>query len=373
MKDSLNIALIGHKFMGKAHSHAYKDVSMFFDLEMKPVRKVLCGIGEDLEATMKKYGWETCEESWEKVVTDPSIDVVDICTPDNFHKDIAIAAAINGKHVICEKPLALTLDEAREMYECTEKYKVKHFVNFTYRGVPAIRLAKKLIKEGRIGAIYHFKGLYQQDFSLSEDFPFVWRMDRNAAGAGTMADKGAHIIDLARFLVGEFAEVSCRSETFVKERTDPATGTRQTVTANDAAVFIGTFQNGALGLFETSNMSAGRKNALMLEINGSKGSIRFDLERMNELDVYFAEDEDEVQGFRNIMVTQPSHKYIKQWWPAGHIIGWEHTFVHQVYEFLNAIAEDRMPEPNFFDGMKCQEVVEAIARADKEKRWVKIS
>ena len=372
MKKALNIALIGHKFMGKAHSHAYKDVSMFFELECKPVMKVLCGIGNDLESTALKYGWETCEESWEKVVADPEIDVIDICTPDNFHKDIAIAAARNGKHVICEKPLALTLAEAREMAECVEKYKVKNMVNFTYRGIPAVRLAKQLVDEGRIGRIYHFKGLYQQDFSLSEDFPFVWRMDRNAAGAGTMADKGAHIIDLARYLAGEIDEVSCKSGTFIKERVVPGTAIRKEVTTNDAAVFICTFKNGALGLFETSNMSAGRKNALFFEINGSKGSIKFDLESLNELEVYFEEDEEIVQGFRKIIVTQPSHQYIKHWWPSGHILGWEHSFVHQVYEFLKAVEEDYMPSPGFYDGMKCQEVVDAIARADIEKKWVKV-
>lgn len=372
MKDFLNVALIGHKFMGKAHSHAYKDVSMFFDMKAKPVMKVLCGIGDDLESTAKKYGWESWNDYWREVVADPEIDIIDICTPDNSHKDIAIEAARNGKHVICEKPLALTLDEAIEMYECAEKYKVKNMVNFVYRSVPAVRLAKKLIEDGRIGRIYHFKGIYQQDFSLSEEFPFVWRMDKNAAGAGTIADKGSHIIDLARYLVGEFDEVSCKSETFIKERLEPGTGLKKAVTTNDAAVFISTFKNGALGLFETSNISAGRKNALLLEINGSKGSIKFDLERLNELGVYFDEDDGEVQGFRNIMVTQPSHKYMKQWWPAGHIIGWENIFVHQIYEFISAITEGYMPDPNFLDGVKCQKVVEAIVRADIEKKWVKV-
>lgn len=372
MKKNINIALIGHKFMGKAHSHAYKDVAMFFDLSVNPVMKVLCGIGDDLQNTAEKYGWETCEESWEKVVQNPEIDVIDICTPDNFHKDIAIAAARNGKHVFCEKPLAISFQDAKEMYEAVEKAGVKNMINFTYRGVPAIRLAKKLIDEGKLGEIYHFKGIYKQDFSLSEDFPFVWRMDKNMAGAGTIADKGSHIIDLARFLIGELDEVACKSETFIKERKVVGTNIKKSVTTNDAAVFISTFKNGALGLFETSNMSAGRKNALLLEINGSKGSIKFDLERMNELDVYFSDDEEEVQGFRNVIVTQPSHKYIKQWWPAGHIIGWEHTFVHQIYEFLNSIAEDNVPTPGFYDGMKCQEIVEAIAKADTDKKWVKI-
>jgi predicted dehydrogenase len=373
MKKRMNIGLIGHKFMGKAHSHAYRDVAMFFDSGVVPVMKVLCGVGDDLASTAERYGWARFEESWEKVVSDPDIDIIDICTPDNYHKEIAIAAAKHGKHVLCEKPLALTLQEAREMQAAVERAGVVNMVNFTYRGVPAIRLAKNLIDEGRLGSLYHFNAFYQQDFSLSEDFPFVWRMDKEAAGAGTMADKGAHVIDLARYLAGEFHEVACRAATFIKERTDPGTGAKRSVTTNDAAVFLSTFQSGAIGLFEVSNMSAGRKNALVLEISGSRGALRFDLERMNELSVYFADDPEEVQGFRTLLVTQPSHPYISHWWPTGHVLGWENTFVHQIHEFLLAISEGRKASPDFFEGVKCQEVVDAIARADAERRWIAVA
>jgi predicted dehydrogenase len=374
MKKQLNVGLIGHKFMGKAHSHAYRDVAMFFPLDIVPVMKMVSGVEDDVKDIAEQYGWQSYTHDWEQVVYNPEIDLIDITTPDAFHKDIAIAALKEGKHVICEKPLAISLADAREMYAAAAASGVKHLVNFNYRRVPAVVLAKKLIDEGKLGNIYHFNALYQQDFALDEKIPYAWRMDKKLAGAGTMADKGAHILDLGRFLVGELDAVSCMSATFIKERDVPGQpGVKKPVTTNDAAVFIGRYANGALGLFETSNMSAGRKNALSFEVNGSKGSVHFDLERLNELQVYFADDADDVQGFRTVIATEPSHQYIKAWWPSGHIIGWEHTFVHQVYEMLKAISEDYQPTPSFLDGLRCQELVAAVAQADEENRWVKIS
>jgi predicted dehydrogenase len=372
MKKILNVGLIGHKFMGKAHSHALKDVSMFFDLEVKPVMKVICGLEDDIAQIAEKYGWERYEKSWENVVSDPEIDIIDISTPGYTHKDIAIAAAQNGKHIFCEKPLATSLEEARVMYETVEKYGVKHMVDFNYRCVPAIQLAKKIIIEGKLGKIYSFKGCYQQDWALSEELPLLWRMEKEKVGLGP-AEAGSHIIDIARFLIGDFSQVAGAMETFIKERYLPGQNKiKRPVTTDDEAVFISRFANGALGVFETSRMSAGRKNALSFEINGSKGSLRFELERLNELNIYFTDDAEDLQGFRRIIVTEPSHKYIKQWWPSGHIIGWEHTFIHQYYEFLKAIAEDYKPSPNFYDGMKSQEIVEAISKAELEKCWIKI-
>lgn len=373
MKKNLNIGLIGHKFMGKAHSHALRDISMFFDLGAIPVMKVICGIEDDIKETAEKYGWMSYEKNWEKVVNDPDIDIITIATPGLLHKEIAIAAVNNGKHVLCEKPLAMTFVEAKEMYETAEKNNVKHMVNFNYRRIPAVNLAKKLIDEGRIGDIFHFKAIYQQEWAADENVPYIWRFDRDIAGAGSMADKGSHIIDLALFLIGEIYEVSSATEIFIKKR--PALSNpeiKKTVTTDDAAIFIVRFKNGVLGLFETSRISVGHKNALSFEVNGSKGSIKFDLERLNELEVYFNNDACDVKGFRNIMVTEPSHSYIKQWWPAGHIIGWEHTFIHQYYEFIKAIVNDYKPSPDFYDGMKNQEVIEAIEKAAKEKKWVKI-
>jgi predicted dehydrogenase len=367
----INVALVGHKFMGKAHSHAYRDVAMFFP-GVEPRMRVVCGLGDDLAATAATYGWDRAEPSWQNVVEDPDVDVVDICTPDRLHHEVALAAIRNGKHVFCEKPLALTLAEAREMHDLARGRGVVHMVNFVYRGLPAVQLARKLIADGRIGRIYQFKGLYQQDFSLGEDFPFVWRMDRTEAGHGVLADKGAHVIDLARYLVGEIESVACRTQTFVKERRVPGGGETRQVTTNDAAVFVAAFANGAIGTFELSNMCAGSKNGLVFEVNGSEGSIRFDLERLNELEVYLAGDLPELRGFRRILATSPAHPYISHWWPEGHVLGWEHGFIHMVQELLQAIAQARPATPSFLEGLRCQEVVEALARADRERSWVSV-
>jgi len=365
----INVALIGHKFMGKAHSHAYRDVGMFFDLDAKPCMKVLCGVGDDLASTAEAYGWERSEPDWAKVVADPEVDLVDICTPDRQHREIALAAARNGKHVFCEKPLALDLAEAREMYQCAQANHVVHMVNFVYRGIPALQLARQLIDEGRIGRIYQFKGLYQQDFALSPDFPFVWRMDKAQAGFGILADKGSHVIDLARYLAGEITQVACATDIFIRSRPLPDGGGMREVSTADAAVFIATFAGGGLGVFELSNTCAGSKNALTLEISGSLGTIRFDLERLNELELYLAEDPEATRGFRKIMVTAPGHPFMGNWWPEGHVLGWEHGFIHQVREMLQAIAQGRPASPSFLDGMRCQAVVEALAAADRDRGW----
>jgi predicted dehydrogenase len=373
MKRALNVGLIGHKFMGRVHSHALRVVTMFFDLDAVPVMRVLCGIEDDLEDAARRYGWQTFTHSWKEVVNNPEIDIIDIASPGNMHCEIAIAAARQGKHILCEKPLALTLPEAREMYKAVEKAHVKHVVNFNYRRLPAVALAKRIIDDGQLGTIYHFRGTYQQDWPLDPNFPFIWRMDKTVAGAGSMADKGSHVVDLARYLVGEFEEVACSSAIFVNERPLPDHNhSRKQVTTDDAAVFIARFQNGALGIFETSRMSAGHKNALAFEVNGSKRSILFDLERLNELRFYTTSAPKEVNGFQTIMVTEPCHQYIKNWWPPGHVLGWEHTFVHQYYEFLKAIAHHAASSPSFYDGMKNREVLMAIETAAVEKRWTKV-
>lgn len=371
MKREIRVGLIGHKFMGRAHSHALHDVSFFFDLDAVPVMHTLCGLGADVAATAARYGWRHWTESWQEVVGNPEIDAVAICTPGNTHRDIAVAAARAGKHVLCEKPLALNAAQTGEMLAAARQAGVRHMVNFNYRRLPAVNLAKTLIDEGRLGTIYTFRGTYYQDWPLDPGFPFLWRMDKSVAGAGSMADKGSHVVDLARFLVGDFAEVAAASEIFVKERNDGAV--RRKVTTDDAAAFVARFRNGALGVFATSRMSAGHKNALGFEVNGSRGSVIFDLERLNELQVYFASGAPETQGFRTVMVTGTGHKYIKSWWPPGHIIGWEHTFVHQYYEFLAAIAAGGGGSPSFEDGHQAQRALDAIERAAAEKRWVSLS
>jgi predicted dehydrogenase len=256
------------------------------------------------------------------------------------------------------------------MLDAVKKSKVKHMVNFIYRKAPAVILAKKLIDDGKIGKIYHFNCFYKQDFCLDPNFPFVWRMDADKAGGGTMADKGSHMVDLARYLVGEFAEVCSRAKVYIPYRKLPDTGEQKPVTTNDASVFIAEFQNGAIGCFEASNISAGEKNALIFEIYGEKGSIKFNLESLNELQVYYVDDD--IHGYKNIMVTGKDHSYIKHWWPEGHIIGWQNLFVHQIYEFLSSIEKNSMPSPDFYDGLKCQEVVHALMLSNQNKKWVKI-
>ena len=360
--------------MGKAHSNALRDISMFFDPGAIPVMKVLCGLGDDLELAANQYGWESCEPDWKKVVSDPEIDIIDIATPGNTHVEIALAAARHGKHILCEKPLAMNYAETKLLYEVAEEHKVKHMVNFNYRRVPAIVLARDLIKSGKLGEIYHFKALYQQDWAGDPSVPFVWRFDKKLAGAGSMADKGSHVIDLARFLVGEIQQVTAMSEIFIKERAVSGNPSlMEKVTTDDAAMFLTKFENGAMGLFETSRISIGYKNALQFEVNGSKGCVRFNLERLNELDLYLADDDNKAtQGFRTILVTEPQHPYMDKWWPAGHIIGWEHLFIHQYYEFIKSIVDDYQPAPSFFDGMKNQQIIEAVEKAAAERVWITI-
>ena len=373
MKKKINIGLIGHKFMGKAHSHAYKDLNMFFELKSDIIMHTLCGVEDDLWDTAEKYGFLNAEKNWVSVVNNPDIDIIDICTPDSSHVEIAVAAAQAGKHIICEKPMAINYSEACEMFRAVIENNVKNMCNFVYRGVPAIKLAKSIINSGKIGEIYNYRAQYLQDFALSPEFPFVWRMDKKVAGAGIIGDKGAHVIDLARYLVGEINEVAAQSKVLMAQRkTADGTGVKN-VTTSDTAIFMANFENGALGIFELSNMAAGRKNAMLIEINGSMGSIVFDLERLNELKVYYAKDDLAEQGFKTINVTEKAHEYMANWWPSGHILGWEHAFLHQLYELIRAVENDTQNESNFIDGMKCQRIVEAIAKSDEQHNWVKIS
>jgi predicted dehydrogenase len=369
MKQPLRFGLIGHKFMGKAHSQALHDVPFFFETRFQPVRAVLCGLEDDLPEAAARYGWQRWTHSWREVVADPEIDVVVIATPGNTHCEIAIAAAEAGRHVICEKPLALDAEQAARMCKAVERAGVKHLVNFNYRRVPAVQLARQLIEQGRLGEIYYFRGTYWQDWPLDPAFPFVWRFDKAIAGAGSMADKGSHLVDLALYLVGDIVEVAATTEIFVRERPAPE-GAARRVTTDDAAAFLARFRSGAIGLFGTSRMSAGHKNALGFEVNGSRGSLIFDLERLNELQVYFVDDDRAARGFRTIMVTEPVHRYVDRWWPPGHVLGWEHTFIHQYYEFLHALETDTLPSPNFHDGLKVQRVLDAVEQAVAEKRWI---
>jgi predicted dehydrogenase len=383
--DKVKVGMVGYKFMGKAHSNAYRALPMFFPDSIKPEMTAICGRDpEGVEQARSQFGWESAETDWKELVKREDIDLIDINAPSDAHKAIALAAAAAGKHIFCEKPLALTLEDSREMLEAAEKAGVKHMVGFNYRFAPAVQLAKKLVSDGRIGEIYHFRAVFLQDWIIDPSFPLVWRLQKEIAGSGSHGDLGAHLIDMARFLVGELHEVIGMSETFVKERPIASAmtglsakgseaGPLGEVTVDDATLFMTRFANGALGSFEATRFAAGHRCTNAFEINGSKGSIKFDFERMNELQVYFADDAEDVQGFRRVLATDPSHAYMDAWWPAGHTIGYEHTFTHEVHELMQAFAEDRQPVPNFVDGVKCQEVLEAVDRSIAERRWVAIS
>ncbi|MEK4289015.1 Gfo/Idh/MocA family protein [Paenibacillus sp. FSL P4-0502] len=381
----LRIGMIGYKFMGKAHSNAYRSLPMFFPKALKPEMSVICGRNsEALEEAASQLGWADCVTDWKDLIAREDIDLIDINAPSNAHKEIALAAAKAGKHIFCEKPLALTLADSREMLQVAEDAGVTHMVGFNYRFSPAVRLAKKLIESGRLGKIYHFRACFLQDWIIDPDFPLVWRLQKDIAGSGSHGDLGAHLIDLAHFLVGDMKEVIGMSETFIKERPLAAEMTglsakgdkdapKGKVTVDDATLFLARFDNGALGSFEATRFAAGHRSTNSFEINGSLGSVKFDFERMNELEVYLTSDAEDVQGFRRVLATDPAHEYAEAWWPPGHTIGFEHTFIHEMLELSNAIEEGRQPEPNFNDGVKCQAVLEAVERSIDERRWVDLS
>jgi predicted dehydrogenase len=399
-KKKLRIALIGHKFMGRAHSNAWRQVGRFFDVPFEPVMKVICG--RDAEAVGRAaevLGWEEAATSWEEVVRRPDIDVVDICTPGDLHRPIALAAAAAGKAILCEKPLARDGAEAAEMLEAVRRAGVIHMLCHNFRRAPAVALARQLIEgsevgggagagtnaaagatgdggaagqiagslAGKIGRIFHFRAVYLHDRGVDPRAPRTWRHDRARAGSGALGDLGSHVIDLARYLVGEIAEVAGTLQTFTNQRTVAATGAVAPVDVDDAALALLRFESGALGTFEVSRFAMGRKNFQRLEINGSRGALIFNLERMNELQLYV--DEGPTSGFRTILATQREHPYFAGWWPPGHLIGYEHTFVHTVLDLMKAIADQELPSPNFEDGLRGHRVLDAIERAAGSRRW----
>ena len=371
---TINVALIGYAFMGKAHSNAYRQVGHFFSPRFTPRMKVICGrTPNNVRAAAREYGWEEAATNWEEVVNRHDIDLVDVCTPGDSHMEIAIAAAEAGKAVLCEKPLANNVPDSEKMLDAVEKAGVIHMICHNYRRAPAVMLARQLIQAGELGDIRHYRGTYLQDWIADPNFPLVWRLDKKQAGSGALGDIAAHSIDLARFLVGEIAEVAGDLKTFIKTRPLPGDPKRKgRVTVDDASTTLVRFTNGAIGTIEATRMAPGRKNYNRFEINGSKGSVAFDLERMNELEVYFEADPVASRGFRRVMVTEPEHPYIKAWWPPGHIIGYEHTFVHTVYELLEAMADRRVPWPSFVDGVRNQRVLDAVEKAAQTRAWVSV-
>ena len=368
MKRKLNIAMIGHRFMGKAHSNAWRQVSRFFDLPVEPVMKVICGRNEAaVKDAADKYGWLEHSTSWQQVVERKDIDVIDICTPGDSHMPIAVAAAEAKKVIFCEKPLANTLAEAERMLDAVRSSSCIHMLCHNYRRAPAVMLAKQLIDEGRIGELYHYRGTYLQDWIVDPDFPRVWRLEKAIAGSGALGDLVSHTADLSRFLVGEISDVAGALKTFITERPLPGSDKKAPVDVDDAAISLMKFRNGAIGTIEASRFALGHKNHLRFEINGSKGSVAFDLERLNELELYLEEGPN--SGFKTILVTDARHPYIESWWPPGHIIGYEHTFIHTVCDLLRAIDKQEVPTSNFEDGVRNQKVLDAIERASASGRW----
>lgn len=375
-RTELGIGMVGYAFMGAAHSQAWRTAPAFFDLPIHPRLRAICGRNEDAAADVaRRFGWESVETDWRALLTRDDIDVIDICTPGNTHAEIAIAALEAGKHVLCEKPLANTVAEAEAMAAAAAeaaKHGVRAMVGFTYRRTPAVAYARQLVASGRLGTIRHVRGQYLQDWLSDENAPLSWRLDKSLAGSGALGDIGAHIIDMAQFVTGSsITSVSGLMETFVKTRpiagesatlggTSSADAERGPVTVDDAAAFTARFADGAIGVFEATRFATGRKNALRLEINGTRGSLAFDFEDMNVLELFDATDDPAVAGFRRIMVTEASHPYIAAWWPPGHGLGYEHGFTHQVVDLVTDIAKGADPAPSFADGLAVQRVLAAI-------------
>ena len=373
--NEVGVGLVGYRFMGRAHSNAYRQVARFFDTDPVPRMRVLCGRDEEaVRAAADSLGWDDYETDYARMLERDDVGLVDISSSGDTHHEFALAALEAGMHVLCEKPLANTLSEARDLVEAAERSGTVSMVCHNYRRVPAVQPAKRLIDEERLGKIRNWRAIYLQDWLLDPEAPMSWRLRKEIGGAGPLADLGSHLIDLAHFLVGPITEVTRTGETFVKERplegTDGANPEMGQVTVNDSAAFVVRFDRGAIGTLETSPMIPGRKAKESFEINGSEGSIVFDLERMNELQVYFEDEPSEAFGFRTVLVTEPEHPYMEGWWPPGHIIGYEHTFVHTVKDLLVGIKTGNRPGPTFEDGYRCQAVLDAVERSLVDRGWI---
>ncbi|MDQ1713109.1 MAG: hypothetical protein QOE45_2559 [Frankiaceae bacterium] len=351
--------MVGHGFMGRAHSNAWRTVARAFDVEVTPVMAVVAGRDERrVRTTAERLGWAGWSTDWRAVVERDDVDLVDVCTPGDSHAEIALAALAAGKHVLCEKPLANTVAEAEALAEAAGASDRVAMVGFNYRRLPATELARRLVASGRLGEVRHVRAAYLQDWLHDENAPASWRLDAASAGSGALGDLGSHVVDLAQHLTGStLGSVTALAHTFVPVRPSPE-GDRA-VTVDDAALFVGRFGNGALGAFEATRMATGRRNALRVEVNGSLGSVAFDLERLNELEVYDGADGD-TAGFRRVLVTDADHPWLSGWWPPGHTLGWEHTFVHQAKDLLDAIASGTPASPSFHDGLQVQRVLAAV-------------
>ncbi|MDI9549766.1 MAG: Gfo/Idh/MocA family oxidoreductase [Chloroflexota bacterium] len=373
----IGVGMLGYAFMGKSHTNAYKTIPyMMYPPPAIPKLIAMAGRNEQAVAlAAQRFGYAKYYTDWRDMMADDEVQLFDNGGPNNAHAEPSIAAAQAGKHILCEKPLARTAEEAKTMLDAVQKAGIKHMVAFNYRFVPAVRQIRKLIDAGALGRIYHFRAVYLQEWIMPHyNTPMIWRLQKSEAGSGALGDLGAHIIDLGRYLVGDVKSVSAMAKTYIEERPKADGSGMGRVDVDDAFVAAVEFQNGAIGTLEATRFAAGRKNALGLEINGEKGSIRFDLERLNELEVFWNDDEPkETRGFHHVLVSEPYHPWWENWWPQGHIIGWEHTFIHEITHLLDCIVNDKDVAPigaDFEDGYRAAVICDAILESAASKRQV---
>jgi predicted dehydrogenase len=385
MTKPLRVGMIGYGFMGRAHSNAYRQVSQFFDLEYKPVLAACCGRDEkNIQAFAKNWGYESYETDWRKLVARDDIDLIDIGTPNNTHRDIVLAAADAGKMILCEKPLSMNVEEGEEMVRAVQSAGVANMVWFNYRRVPAIRLAKQIVDEGRIGKAFHYRATYLQDWTIATNVPqggaALWRLDAAVAGSGVTGDLLAHSIDTAEWLNGPIRRVSAHTETFVKERVHAETGSVQPVKIDDACMFLAVFENGSMGTFESTRYARGRKNFNTFELNGEMGSVYFDLETPELLQYFKYADpktgtkvEDHLTGWQTVHVTNKEHPYMDRYWVPGTTIGYEHTFINALADFLQGLQTGQPAQPDFASGLRTQKVCDAVLQSAQSGQWVDIA
>ncbi|WP_433302072.1 Gfo/Idh/MocA family protein [Actinoplanes sp. CA-030573] len=386
MSEQLRVGMVGYAFMGAAHSQAWRTVNHFFDLPLSARMSVVCGRSPDgVAAAAAKLGWESHATDWRSVIERDDVDLIDICTPGDTHAEIALAALAAGKHVLCEKPLANTVAEAREMAAAATEAQtrgVRAMCGFNYRRVPAVALMRQMVADGRLGTLRHVRATYLQDWIVDPSFPLVWRLRKEVAGSGALGDIGAHIIDLTQYVTGQsISSVTALTETFVSSRPLPsassglsASGSEEfgEVTVDDAALFLARLDGGAIATYEATRFATGRKNGIRVELNGSLGSLVFEFERMNELSFYDATRPEAEQGFARILVTEPVHPYMAAWWPPGHLIGYEHSFTHEMRDLIAAVAEGTNPAPSFTDALQIQLVLDAVSRSAESSQWTKV-
>jgi predicted dehydrogenase len=373
----LNVGIIGYGFMGRAHSNAYRKVGNFFDLDYEVVLKAACARNEEkVKAFAKRWGYASVETDWRKLIARDDIDLIDICTPNDSHAEIAITAAKAGKMILCEKPLALNAPQAEKMVAAVEKAKVPNMVWYNYRRVPAVSLAKQLIDENRLGKIFHYRAKFLQDWTINPELPQggagLWRLDVKAAGSGVTGDLLAHCIDTAMWLNGSIDKVSAMTETFVKERKHTLTGKVEKVGIDDACAFLARFSNGSLATFESTRYARGHKALYTFEINGEKASIFWDLHDLHRLQYFEYSGDSKVRGWRSIHVTDGDHPYMGKWWVPGLQIGYEHSFVHQVADFIEGVSSGKMPGPTFKDGLATDYVTDAVLKSAETGQWEKV-